>query len=158
MTLNVEFKDTRFDPDATEFHALAKQMASAFGHSADLKVDPELAQLLRLRVAQLNECAYCSILHTKKAQEIGIDDARISGLAAWYNSDLYTEKEKAVLGYCDALNHGVDREFGARHDALARLDFDERTIAEIASIVINMNVWTRLKLAQGAIPVYEDRA
>ena len=26
-------------------------------------------------------------------------------------------------------------------------------IAEIAAIVINMNLWTRLKLAQGAVPV-----
>ena len=31
--------------------------------------------------------------------------------------------------------------------------FDEREIAEIAAVVINMNVWTRLKLAQGAVPV-----
>ena len=30
--------------------------------------------------------------------------------------------------------------------------FDEREIAEIAAVVINMNVWTRLKLAQGATP------
>jgi hypothetical protein len=31
--------------------------------------------------------------------------------------------------------------------------FDEREIAEIAAVVINMNVWTRLKLAQGSVPV-----
>ena len=29
----------------------------------------------------------------------------------------------------------------------------EKAIAEIAAIVINMNLWTRLKLAQGAVPV-----
>ncbi len=31
--------------------------------------------------------------------------------------------------------------------------YNEVEIAEIAAIVINMNVWTRLKLAQGATPV-----
>jgi hypothetical protein len=31
--------------------------------------------------------------------------------------------------------------------------FSGAEIAEIAAIVINMNVWTRLKLAQGATPV-----
>lgn len=30
----------------------------------------------------------------------------------------------------------------------------ETEIAELAAIVIHMNVWTRLKLAQGAVPVY----
>ncbi len=29
-----------------------------------------------------------------------------------------------------------------------------KEIAEIAAIVINMNVWTRLKLAQGETPVF----
>ena len=33
--------------------------------------------------------------------------------------------------------------------------FDEKAIAEIAAIVINMNLWTRLKLAQGQVPVAE---
>ena len=38
-----------------------------------------------------------------------------------------------------------------RHEEL-RLHFTEREVAEIAAVVINMNVWTRLKLAQGATP------
>jgi hypothetical protein len=37
------------------------------------------------------------------------------------------------------------------HDAL-RIHFDEKEVAEIAAVIINMNVWTRLKLAQGAVP------
>jgi AhpD family alkylhydroperoxidase len=156
MAANYEFRDARFDPDITALHGLAKQMAGAFGHGAPLVIEPILAQLLRLRVAQKNECAYCVILHTRKAQELDIDEAKISGLAAWYNSDLYTSKEKAVLDYCDALNLGVDREFDAKHEALVEQGFDEQAIAEFASIVINMNVWTRLKLAQGATPIYPE--
>jgi hypothetical protein len=33
--------------------------------------------------------------------------------------------------------------------------FSQKQVAEIAATVINMNLWTRLKLAQGAIPVAE---
>lgn len=40
----------------------------------------------------------------------------------------------------------------SRHAALTG-HFDQTAIAEIAAVVINMNVWTRLKLAQGAVPV-----
>jgi AhpD family alkylhydroperoxidase len=154
METPYQFQNVRFDPDTTALHKLAKQMADAFGHGAQLTLDPKLAQLLHLRVAQNNECAYCVILHTSKARELGIDEARISGLAAWYNSDLYAPKEKTVFCYCDALNLGVDQYFHAKHEALIEQGYDEQEIAEMAAIVINMNVWTRLKLAQGAIPIY----
>ncbi|MEO0606515.1 MAG: carboxymuconolactone decarboxylase family protein [Myxococcota bacterium] len=126
-------------------------MAQAFGYTADLALDRDLAQLLRLRVAQLNPCAYCLILHTQKSREAGIDDARISNLGAWWQSELYTDAEQAAFRYTEALNAGVDRAFQAKHDAL-REHFTEREVAEIAAVVINMNVWTRLKLAQGATP------
>lgn len=58
---NISYKNIRFNTDITPFHDLAKAMAKAFGHSAELEIDMELAQLLRLRVAQNNECAYCVI-------------------------------------------------------------------------------------------------
>ena len=149
---NVEFINSRFNPDVTPFHDLAKQMAKAVGYTADLKTDKHLAQLLRLRVSQKNECAYCVILHAKTAREIGIHESKVDNISSWYNSELYTEKEKATLAYCDVLSDGVAKDFQSYHDALTKY-FDKQEIAEIAAIVINMNVWTRLKLAQGATPI-----
>ena len=147
----VKFKNTRFDPDSTPFHGHAKQMAKAFGYTADLSVDKELAQLLRLRVAQKNECAYCTILHAKTARDIGIHASKVDNISSWYHSELYTDRETVALAYCDALNDGVKDNFQLYHDDMAGF-FSEREIAEIAAIVINMNVWTRLKLAQGQVP------
>ncbi len=147
----VVFKDLRFDPDQTPFHDLAKAMAKAFGYTADLALDKALAQLVRLRVAQVNNCAYCLILHNKAARDQGISDARIDGLGAWWESTLYTDAEKAAFAYCEALTGGNEPGFQALHDAAAA-HFLNREIAELAAIVINMNVWTRLKLAQGATP------
>ena len=151
---DVKFKNTRFNPDITPFHGLAKQMAQAVGYTADLEVDKELAQLLRLRVAQKNECAYCVILHSKASRDIGISAAKTDNISSWYNSELYSDVEKVALAYCDVLTDGISKDFQSYHDALAK-HFDERGIAEIASIIINMNVWTRLKLAQGETPFVE---
>ncbi|MFS4417917.1 carboxymuconolactone decarboxylase family protein [Maribacter sp. 2307ULW6-5] len=147
----VTFKNTRFDPDVTPFHGLAKEMAKAVGYTADLDVNKELAQLLRLRVAQKNECAYCVILHSKASRDIGISDAKTDNISSWYNSELYTDVEKTALAYCDVLTDGISKDFQRYHDALAA-HFNEKEIAEIAAIIINMNVWTRLKLAQGETP------
>jgi AhpD family alkylhydroperoxidase len=148
---DIEFVNTRFDPDITPFHGLAKQMAKAVGYTADLTIDKTLAQLLRLRVAQKNECAYCVILHAQTAREIGIDTAKVDNISSWYNSELYSPKERVALAYSDVLSTGVAKDFQRYHDAMPDF-FDEKEIAEIAAVVINMNLWTRLKLAQGATP------
>lgn len=147
----IQFKNSRFDPDLTPFQQLASQMAKAFGYTADLDTDKQLAQLLRLRVAQKNECAYCVILHAKTAREIGIHGAKVDNISSWWNSELYSEKEKIALEYCDVLTEGTNKAFQQYHDAMTK-HFSEKEIAEIAAIVINMNVWTRLKLAQGQVP------
>ena len=150
----LKFKNIRFNPDVTPFHGLAKQMAQAVGYTADLDIDKELAQLLRLRVAQKNECAYCVILHSRTSRDIGISNAKTDNISSWYNSELYTKVEKAALAYCDQLTDGKSKNFQKYHKALTK-HFNEKEIAEIAAIVINMNVWTRLKLAQGETPFQE---
>ena len=129
-------------------------MATAFGYNADLSIDKHLAQLLRLRVSQKNECAYCVILHAKTARKIGISEAKVDNISSWWNSELYDEKEQATLEYCDVLTKGRSKNFQQHHLNLSKF-FGEKEIAEISAIIINMNVWTRLKLAQGQVPYIE---
>lgn len=135
-----------------EFHSLAKELAKSVGYTADLSVDGQLAQLLRLRVAQITPCSYCLILHTKAAHDQGIAAAKVAHLASWRESTMFTEAERCTLAYCEALTFYDLPAFPARHAAMAS-HFDEIAIAEIAAIIINMNLWTRLKLAQGQVPV-----
>jgi len=149
---DTRYENTRFDPDLVEFHAIAKQMAKSVGYTADLSVEPHLAQLLRLRVAQMNPCSYCLILHTKTAHDQGISTQRVSNLLSWRESTLYSEPERAALAYCEALTSFDVSGFPETHKAL-EAHFDEKQTAELAAIVINMNLWTRLKMAQGAVPV-----
>lgn len=149
---NVEYTNTRFDPDLVEFHTIAKQMAQSVGYTADLEIDGHLAQLLRLRVAQINACSYCLILHTQAAHDQGISTAKIAHLASWQESTFFSVEEQAALAYCEGLTVYELSGFSKLHEALAA-HFEEKQVAEIAALVINMNLWTRLKLAQGATPV-----
>jgi AhpD family alkylhydroperoxidase len=148
----VRFEDTRFDPDLTPFHDLAKQMAARFGYTAELSLNPRLAELLRLRVSQLNPCSYCLILHTRVAYRLGIPADVVAHLAGWRESAMFSPAEKVALAYCEGLTTYDIARFARLHDEL-RIHFDESEIAEIAAVIINMNDWTRLKLAQGAVPV-----
>jgi AhpD family alkylhydroperoxidase len=151
---DVTFENTRFDPDLVEFHGIAQQMAKSVGYTADMSVEKQLAQLLRLRVAQMNACSYCLILHTKAAHDQGIHPAKVAHLSSWQESTMFTESEQAALAYCEGLTTYDHAGFTPLHDVLT-MHFSATEIAEIAAIVINMNLWTRLKLAQGATPVLE---
>lgn len=150
-TSETRFENTRFDPDLTPFHDIAKQMAARFGYTAELSLTPRLAELLRLRVAQLNPCSYCLILHTQVADRVGIPSEVVAHLAGWRESALFSHAEKVALAYCEGLTLYDIAHFAELHDEL-RIHFDEKEVAEIAAVIINMTVWTRLKLAQGAIP------
>jgi hypothetical protein len=79
----------------------------------------------------------------------------IDTLTAWWETDFHDGAARAALAYTEAITRVADAtvadDFGVRHAALAE-HFSEEEILEIIGIVINMNVWTRLKLAEGATP------
>jgi len=144
--------------DASENDALigiARMGADAFGYTADLRIDRQLAQLPRLRVSQLNNCTYCLNLHYQAAREAGIPRAKIDTLSAWWETELYSAAEQAALRYSEALTRAADTDqdaaFQRFHDALAE-NFSPEQMLEIVGVVVNMNVWTRIKLAEGAMP------
>ena len=80
-----------------------------------------------------------------------IGAAMVAHLASWRQSTMFSGSEALALAYCEALTRYEHEHFDEMHQGLT-VFFDEREIAEIAAVVINMNVWTRLKLAQGATP------
>jgi AhpD family alkylhydroperoxidase len=159
---DVTVTNRRADSSANEDLArLARDGADAFGYMARLPIDRQLAQLLRLRVSQVNNCAYCLNLHYEAARDAGIPGPVIDTLTAWWETDFHDDAARAALAYTEALTRVADAtvadDFGARHDALAE-HFSREEILEIIGIVINMNVWTRLKLAEGAVPGFAEEA
>lgn len=153
----VKFTDKRINHQApglesyAKFRKLALEIANAYGYDAHLSVDDELSELIRIRVALVNQCSFCITLHTAVARDRKINDARIADLASWWESELYTPKEKAALAYTDALNEGKAQNFAAAH-ALAAKHFSPGEIGDLAANVMNMVLFTRIFLAQGTTP------
>ena len=134
---------------------MARMGAEAFGYTAELTIDRGLAELLRLRVSQLNNCTYCLNLHYEAARQAGLSRAKIDTLTAWWETELHPEAHQAAIRYAEALTRAADTDPDAAlqgyHDALST-HFSEDEMLEIVGVVVNMNVWTRIKLAEGAMP------
>jgi AhpD family alkylhydroperoxidase len=156
MADDVQLAKRRLDASENEaLMAMARMGADAFGYTAELRIDRGLAELLRLRVSQLNNCTYCLNLHYQAARDAGIPRAKIDTLSAWWETELHSEAEQAALRYTEVLTRAADTDrdaaFQRFHDALAE-HFNSAEMLEIVAVVVNMNVWTRIKLAEGAMP------
>lgn len=158
VTVTNRRADSSANQDLTQ---LARHGADAFGYKANLRIDRKLAQLLRLRVSQINNCTYCLNLHYQAARAAGIPRPVIDTLTARWETDFHDDAARAAFAYTEAITRVADASvadaFGARHDALAE-HCSQEEILEIIGIVSNMNVWTRLKLAEGASPGLAEQA
>lgn len=66
-------------------------------------VEKSLAELVKIRASQINHCAYCLHMHTREALAQGETELRLTMLAAWQESPLYTDRERAALAWTEAL-------------------------------------------------------
>src|SRR6201984_3203398 len=120
VTVTNHRADSSANADLTR---LARHGADAFGYKANLRIDRKLAELLRLRVSQLNNCTYCLNLHYEAARKAGIPRGKIDTLTAWWETEFHSEAEQAALRYTEALTRVADTDrdaaFQRFHDALA---------------------------------------
>ncbi len=72
-----------------------------------------------------------------------------------WETELHSEAAQAALRYTEALTRAADTDrdaaFQRFHDELSE-HFSAEEMLEIVAVVVNMNVWTRIKLAEGAMP------
>lgn len=152
---NVGFKLNRISTNETDYLKLPNAWAAAYGSDSykDLKIDRQIAELVRLRVSQLDHCNYCEIFHSKAALDAGISEAKIFALSSWTQSDLFTPKEKAALLYAEALSTLNQDDIQKAYDGLTGNGFSNAEKEELTNCVILMDVWSRVFLAQGKISV-----
>lgn len=56
-----------------------------------------LVELVELRVSQINGCGYCVDAHAKELAAAGEPAVRVNLVAAWRESTVFTEAERAAL-------------------------------------------------------------
>ena len=66
-------------------------------------LEPTLVHLVEIRASQINGCANCINMHAAEAREKGETEQRIYLLSAWREAPCYTDRERAALGWTEAL-------------------------------------------------------
>jgi AhpD family alkylhydroperoxidase len=115
------------------------------------QLDSKLLHLVKLRASQLNGCAFCLAMHTEEALHDNDSPARLTALAAWEESPLFDERERAALAWVDAITLLPERHAPrTTFDALAP-HFSKAEIAWLTVASTLMNAWNRIAVASRSV-------
>jgi AhpD family alkylhydroperoxidase len=108
---------------------------------------PQLIELVKMRASQINGCAYCLDMHSKTLRKGEESEQRIYLLNGWRESPLYSPRERAALGWTDALTRIAETQ--APDDAYAeiRRHFDDKEVIDLTTLIGMINLWNRLAIS-----------
>ncbi|WP_420570767.1 carboxymuconolactone decarboxylase family protein [Kordia sp.] len=118
------------------------QKLEDFIKNSDL--DKQLLELIRLRVSQKNGCAYCVDMHYKELKKAGETELRLSSVCVWEETPYFSEKERAVLAFADALTKLKRTPFPDEiYNPLLKF-FSKEEICILTLTITQINSWNRL--------------
>jgi len=131
--------------DAQDLYRAQTALDRAVRESA---LDAALYELVKVRVSQLNGCAYCIDMHTRDAIAGGESERRLFALAAWRESPLFDARERAAFALADAVTLiASDQErIDAAYEAAAE-HFGAGELAALLYGIACINTWNRLAVA-----------
>lgn len=129
------------------YHANPKAYEALIALETYLKtcgLEYSLIELIKTRASQINGCAFCLHMHTTDARKAGESELRLHLLAAWRESSLYTPRERAALGWTEALTllpqtGAPDAEYAA-----FQAEFTPAEQVDVTALIGMINLWNRL--------------
>ncbi|GGG08693.1 alkyl hydroperoxide reductase AhpD [Dokdonia pacifica] len=104
----------------------------------------KLLEIIRLRVAQKNGCAYCVDMHHKELKEVNETDLRLSSLCVWQEAPYFTEKEKVALTFTEVLTDLSEKPIPDQVYTPLLNFFSKEEICFLTLAIAQINTWTRL--------------
>ncbi|PAJ84390.1 carboxymuconolactone decarboxylase family protein [Burkholderia ubonensis] len=137
----------KLDPFAAAPSLMKNWMSTSLAAAASL--EPTLIELVKVRASQINACANCINMHTAEARANGETEQRLYLLSAWREAPCYTERERAALGWTDALTrlsegHTHEQAYAALND-----HFTQEEQVKLTLMINVINGWNRLAVGFG---------
>ncbi|MBS1644140.1 MAG: carboxymuconolactone decarboxylase family protein [Bacteroidetes bacterium] len=109
-------------------------------------LDKKLFELIKTRASQINGCAYCINMHVRDAMKEGETAQRLFLLDAWRETDLFTEKERAVLALTESMTLIADSHVPDAVYEAARKQLSDQELAAVIMAVVAINAWNRIAI------------
>jgi uncharacterized peroxidase-related enzyme len=114
-------------------------------------VEQKFKELAYLKTSIVNGCEYWTKAHSASARRIGITNEQIQALTFYERSNLFDEREKAVIHFADLVTRAATTLREANLDAMRKY-FSEEQIVELLLVICAANFTNRVNEATKAIP------
>lgn len=108
---------------------------------------PKLLELIKIRVSQINRCAYCLNMHVRDAIKIGEDEKRIHLVAAWRETSVFTPVEKVVLELAERVTHISHHEIDEALETEIFKYFSVKEYVDLLIAIAQINTWNRYNVS-----------
>jgi AhpD family alkylhydroperoxidase len=113
----------------------------------DSGLEPAIVHLIKLRASIINGCAFCVDMHVKESRHDGLSEQWINMVSVWHEATVYSPRERALLGWVDAVTLiAQTRAPDADYEAL-RAHFSDEECFKITTAIGAINVWNRLAVS-----------
>ena len=139
--------ESRFDMFGNELGAtFGKRFANASLLIAQSPLPKSTQELVALRASQINGCGWCLDFHTKEAAAAGETALRLNLVAAWRESTVFSEAERAALAFAEEGTRLADAHQGVSDDTWfqVREHYDDDQVAALVCLVAMINAANRL--------------
>lgn len=142
--------DTRLDYSSSE---ILQKFGRHFNSAARIAsggsvLPPGLANLILIRVSQINGCSVCLDMHTKDAEHEGETSVRLNLLAAWRDAKVFTDAERAALELAEQGTRLADGAGGVSDEAWSNAAkyFDSEQLGALVATIAVINAYNRLNV------------
>jgi AhpD family alkylhydroperoxidase len=117
----------------------------------DISLSKALCELVIVRTAQLQRCAYVESVHAPVARRVGVSDAKLAALADWQGSALFDGREKAALAHVELMANDGKSVDDASFARLSEI-FGPEEIVELSTLCGYYIGTCRMANALGVVP------
>ena len=133
------------------FYTLAPaNLKAMIALSASVKqssLGPYLVELVNLRVSQINGCGVCVDMHWRDLLKQDANPRHLNALAGWREAPFFSARERAALGWAEALNALPQRDDTDSAYAVLAQHFNPTEVAELSYAVAVIRGWNMMNLA-----------
>ena len=121
---------------------MKKWLATSMAVASSL--EPTIVRLVEIRASQINGCANCINMHTQEARAKGETEQRIYLLSAWREAPCYSDRERAALGWTEALMRLCDGHDLDSARAALEAQFAREEQVKLTLMINIINGWNRI--------------
>lgn len=141
--------DARLDFANSEIlQKFVKHLNSAAAAVPRGTLPPATINLMLTRASQINGCSVCVDMHTKDAEHAGETSVRLNLVAAWRDTKVFTEAEKAALELTEQGTRIADTAGGVPDEVWdnAAKHYNSDQLAGLVCTIAMINTYNRLNI------------